>query len=85
MRPEVVRLGHPPGAPGYNRAGATVRRVSFLGDRLEIELELEGGHEILARGNALFESLAREGDAVRIYWPIAETRILLPDAAEPVA
>ena len=78
MRPEVVRIGHPPGAPGFNRAGATVQRISFLGDRLEIELALQGGHRLLARGNTLFESLAREGDQVRIYWPIADTRMLIP-------
>ena len=78
MRPEVVQIGHPPGAPGFNRIGATVRRISFLGDRLEIELEIEGGHRLLARGNTLFESLAREGDQVRIYWPVADTRILIP-------
>ncbi len=76
MRPEVVQIGHPPAAPGFNRIGATVRRISFLGDRLEIELELDGGHRLLARGNSLFESLAREGDQVRIYWPVADTRIL---------
>ncbi len=78
MRPEVVQIGHPPAAPGFNRIGATVRRISFLGDRLEIELELEGGTRLLARGNTLFESLAREGDAVRLYWPVADTRILAP-------
>ncbi len=78
MRPEVVQIGHPPAAPGFNRIGATVRRISFLGDRLEIELELEGGTRLLARGNSLFESLAREGDAVRLYWPVADTRILVP-------
>ena len=78
MRPEVVQIGHPPGAPGFNRIGATARRISFLGDRLEIELELDGGHRLLARGNTLFESLAREGDQVRIYWPVADTRILIP-------
>ena len=78
MRPEVVQIGHPPAAPGFNRSGGTVRRISFLGDRLEIELELEGGHRLFARGNTLFESLAREGDAVRLYWPIADTRILVP-------
>lgn len=77
MRPEVVRIGHPPGAPGFNRTGATVKRIAFLGDRLEIELELRGGHSLLARGNTLFESLAREGDQVRIYWPIADTRMLI--------
>lgn len=78
MRPEVVQIGHPPAAPGFNRVGATVRRISFLGDRLEIELELEGSHRLLARGNTLFESLAREGDQVRLYWPVADTRILIP-------
>ena len=78
MRPEVVQIGHPPGAPGFNRTNATVERISFLGDRLEIQLELRGGHRLLARGNTLFESLAREGDEVRIYWPIADTRILVP-------
>ena len=78
MRPEVVQIGHPPAAPGFNRIGATVRRISFLGDRLEIELELEGRHRLLARGNTLFESLAREGDRVRIYWPVADTRLLIP-------
>ena len=78
MRPEVVQIGHPPAAPGFNRIGATVRRIAFLGDRLEIELELEGGTRLLARGNTLFESLAREGDAVRLYWPVADTRILVP-------
>ena len=78
MRPEVVQIGHPPAAPGFNRIGATVRRISFLGDRLEIELELEGGTRLLARGNTLFESLAREGDRVRLYWPVADTRILVP-------
>ena len=78
MRPEVVQIGHPPAAPGFNRIGATVRRIAFLGDRLEIELELEGGTRLLARGNTLFESLAREGDAVRLYWPVADTRILAP-------
>ena len=78
MRPEVVQIGHPPGAPGFNRTGATVRRISFLGDRLEIELEIGGGHRLTARGNTLFESLAREGDEVRIYWPIADTRMLFP-------
>ena len=78
MRPEVVQIGHPPAAPGFNRIAATVRRISFLGDRLEIELELEGGHRLLARGNTLFESLAREGDQVRLYWPVADTRILIP-------
>lgn len=78
MRPEVVQLGHPPGAPGFNRTEATVERISFLGDRLEISLELAGGHRLLARGNTLFESLAREGDKVRIYWPIADTRVLVP-------
>ena len=78
MRPEVVQIGHPPAAPGFNRIGATVRRISFLGDRLEIELELEGDHRLLARGNTLFESLAREGDQVRLYWPVADTRILIP-------
>lgn len=78
VRPEVVQIGHPPGAPGFNRTEATVERISFLGDRLEINLELSGGHRLLARGNTLFESLAREGDKVRIYWPIADTRILVP-------
>lgn len=78
MRPEVVQIGHPPAAPGFNRVAATVRRISFLGDRLEIELELEGGYRLLARGNTLFESLAREGDGVRLYWPVADTRILVP-------
>ena len=78
MRPEVVQIGHPPAAPGFNRTGATVRRISFLGDRLEIELELAGGHRLLARGNTLFESLSREGDRVRIYWPVADTRLLIP-------
>ena len=78
MRPEVVQIGHPPAAPGFNRIGATVRRISFLGDRLEIEMEIEGGHRLLARGNTLFESLAREGDQVRIYWPVTDTRILIP-------
>ena len=77
MRPEVVQIGHPPAAPGFNRIGATVRRIAFLGDRLEVELELEGGTRLLARGNTLFESLAREGDAVRLYWPVADTRILI--------
>lgn len=77
MRPEVVQIGHPPAAPGFNRIGATVRRISFLGDRLEIDLELAGGHRLLARGNSLFESLAREGDEVRLYWPVADTRVLI--------
>ncbi len=78
MRPEVLQIGHPPGAPGFNRAPATVKRISFLGDRLEIELALRGGPRVLARGNSLFASLAREGDEVRIYWPVADTRVLGP-------
>lgn len=78
MRPEVVQIGHPPGAPGFNRTTATVERIAFLGDRLEIELELRGGHRLLARGNTLFESLARVGDKVRIFWPVADTRVLVP-------
>ncbi len=78
MRPEVVQIGHPPPAPGFNRIGARVLRIAFLGDRLEIELELDGGHRLLARGNTLFESLAREGDQVRIFWPVADTRLLIP-------
>ena len=76
MRPEVVRIGHPPPTPGFNTAEAEVKRIAFLGDRLEIELELEGRLRLVARGNALFESRAREGDRVRIHWPIADTRLL---------
>ncbi len=76
IRPEVVQVGHPPAAPGFNVADAAVRRISFLGDRLEMELEIEGGHQLVARGNSLFGSLAREGDRVRIHWPVADTRVL---------
>ena len=78
MRPEVVQIGHPPGAPGFNSARATVKRIAFLGDRLEIELEVQGGHRLLARGNTLFQSLAREGDRIRIHWPVADTRLFGP-------
>ena len=76
MRPEVVQIGHPPPTPGFNTAAAEVKRIAFLGDRLEIELEIGGGRRLLARGNTLFQSRAREGDRVRIYWPVAETRLL---------
>lgn len=85
MRPEVVQIGHPPAAPGFNSAPATVKRIAFLGDRLEIELGLPGGHRLLARGNTLFQSLAREGDRVRIHWPIADTRLLGPATESSVS
>lgn len=76
MRPEVVQIGHPPPTPGFNTATAEVQRIVFLGDRLEIELALTDEVRILARGNTLFTSRAREGDRVRIYWPVADTRLL---------
>ena len=76
VRPEVLQIGHPPPSPGFNAVGATVRRIAFLGDRLEIEMETEGGHPVAARGNTLFRSLAREGDRVRVHWPVADTRLL---------
>lgn len=76
MRPEVVQIGHPPPTPGFNTATAEVKRVVFLGDRLEIELALTDAVRLLARGNTLFTSRAREGDRVRIYWPVADTRLL---------
>ncbi len=75
IRPEVVQIGHPPASPGFNSAGARVVGVSFLGDRLETELEITGGRRLLARGNSLFGALAREGDRVRVHWPIADTRV----------
>lgn len=76
MRPEVVRIGHPPPTPGFNTAMAEVKRIVFLGDRLEIELALTDEVRLFARGNALFTSRAREGDRVRIHWPVADTRLL---------
>lgn len=76
MRPEVVRIGHPPPTPGFNTATAEVKRIVFLGDRLEIELALTDEVRLFARGNALFASRAREGDRVRLHWPVADTRLL---------
>ena len=76
IRPEAVLIGHLPPSPGFNTAGAVVRRIGFLGDRLEIELEIEGGQSLTARGNTLFQNLAREGDRVRTHWPVADTRFL---------
>lgn len=77
VRPEVVQVGHPPAAPGFNAASAEVLRISFLGDRLEMVLGIDGGHELLARGNSLFSSLAREGDRVRVHWPVPDTRVFV--------
>lgn len=76
MRPEVVQIGHPPPTPGFNTATAEVKGIVFLGDRLEIELALTDRVRLLARGNTLFGSRAREGDRVRIYWPVTDTRLL---------
>ncbi len=75
IRPEVVQIGHPPASPGFNSVAARVVGTRFLGDRLEMSLEIPGGRRLLARGNSLFGSLAREGDAVRAHWPIADTRV----------
>ncbi len=74
VRPEAVEVGHPPPTPGFNAMGAVVKQVVYLGDRLDLTLEVRGGQRLLARGNSMAARLAGEGDRVRIHWPVAETR-----------
>ncbi len=74
VRPEAVEIGHPPPTPGYNSLGAVVKQVVYLGDRLDLTLEIAGGQRLLARGNSMAARLAREEDRIRIHWPVSETR-----------
>ncbi len=76
VRPEAVEVGHPPPTPGFNSMGAVVKQVVYLGDRLDLVLELGGGQRLLARGNSMAARMARDGDQVRVHWPVAETRLV---------
>ncbi len=74
IRPEAIAVGHPPPTPGYNSMSAVVKQVAYLGDRLDLDLEIAGDRPLLARGNSTAARLAKEGDRVRIHWPVSETR-----------
>ena len=82
-RPEVIQLGHPPPTPGFNSLEAKALRVGYLGDRLEVELEVAGGHRLTARGNTLFSNFVQEGERVRIHWPVEDTRLFLGNPPAP--
>lgn len=64
LRPECVRLGPPEGAP----ARGVVRRVSFFGGSVRVEVELENGATLSSVSLGADARLTwREGDAAGVF------------------
>jgi spermidine/putrescine transport system ATP-binding protein len=76
IRPERVRLLEP-GASGENHVAATVERLVYMGPTVQLIVELESGHRLLASfpnqgGGPAFDG----GDAVLVHLPPEALRVL---------
>jgi spermidine/putrescine transport system ATP-binding protein len=76
IRPERVRLLEP-GASGENHVAATVERLVYMGPTVQLIVELESGHRLLASfpnqgGGPAFDG----GEAVLVHLPPEALRVL---------
>jgi putative spermidine/putrescine transport system ATP-binding protein len=75
VRPEVVEFGRSTGSKSYNVLEGHVVYRAFLGELLELGIELRDGTRFVARGAGLGDAPEESGARVTVSWLVTGTAV----------
>ena len=75
VRPEVVEFGRSTESEQYNVLEGHVVYRAFLGELLELGIELKDGTRFVARGAGLGDAPEESGVRVHVSWSVAATAV----------
>ena len=83
VRPEVVEFGRSTGSEPYNVLEGRIVYRAFLGELLELGIELKDGTRFVARGAGLGDAPEESGAHVQVSWSVAGTAVFAQALVRP--